>query len=86
MNIPRSHKATRFPAPTRFTPGRHQNTTEQTANEYVDHPAMMAVRRPRQIEYSSPTGCADLCPWFTGRDRVRVMASLAEVGKMRGRG
>jgi hypothetical protein len=42
----------------RLPPGRHQNTAEQTANEYADHPAMMAVRRPRQIEYSSPTGFA----------------------------
>src|SRR5215467_2884993 len=40
----------------RLTPGRHQDTTEQTANEYVDHPAMTAVRRLCQIEYSSPTG------------------------------
>jgi hypothetical protein len=40
----------------RFAPGRYQNTAKQTANEYADHPAMMAVRRPRQIEYSSPTG------------------------------
>jgi hypothetical protein len=42
----------------RFAPGRHQNKAKQTANEYVDHPAMMAVRRPHQIDYSSPTGSA----------------------------
>ena len=46
---------------------RHQKTAEQAANEYVDHPAMMAVRRARQIEYSSPTG-----PRALGAARSRV--------------
>src|SRR5436190_22109167 len=31
----------------RFTPGCHQHAAEQTANEYVDHSAMMAACRPR---------------------------------------
>ena len=30
---------------------------------------------------NSGSRCADLCPWFTGRDGGMVMASLVEVGK-----
>lgn len=42
------------------------------------HPS---ASRPPRAGRNSGSPCADLCPWFTGRDRVTVMASLVEVGK-----
>jgi len=52
----------------------------------AEQPSVCFPPPPRAGRNSGPP-CADLCPWFTGRDRVTVMASLARRGKdARGRG